>query len=110
MERITIYDTEAAELEKIAESNDVSVAHIIEQLCCYLPDVLEDNDWVREKKLDMLQFTVDVEDNEEFTGSDLEILIQEALLMAGLKEVSVSWKARWTHDGYFNGKPPISSN
>lgn len=43
MTRITIYDTDANELEKVAENNDMTVAELIECLMDYLPDVKEEN-------------------------------------------------------------------
>ncbi len=52
--------------------------------------------------MDVLQFSVDVED--EWEEED----IQEALENAGICVRGVRWKARWTKEGYDKGEQPIS--
>lgn len=46
MTNISIYDVEAEVLEKVADTNDTTVAEIIEVLVTdYLEDAKADNDW-----------------------------------------------------------------
>ena len=43
MKTISVYDIEAEAIEKAADANDTTEAEIIELLCEYLPQMLEDN-------------------------------------------------------------------
>lgn len=45
MTKITVYDTEAEELEKIADENDTNVAEVIEVLMEYIDEVKKDYGW-----------------------------------------------------------------
>ena len=55
---------------------------------------------------DIVQYSIDVGEVYE----DMERKITEALINAGITVVGIEWKARWTLDDYYKGKPPISSN
>ena len=55
---------------------------------------------------DIVQYSIDVGEVYE----DMERKITEALINAGFAVVGIDWKARWTPDDYYKGKPPISSN
>lgn len=43
MTKITVYDIEAKELEKIADANDTNVAEIVEMLMQYAEEMKKDN-------------------------------------------------------------------
>ena len=43
MTKITVYDIEAEELEKIAEENYTTVAEVVEMLMAYAEDMKRDN-------------------------------------------------------------------
>lgn len=43
MTKITVYDIEAEELEKIADANDTTVAEIVEMLMAYAEEMKRDN-------------------------------------------------------------------
>ena len=43
MTRITVYDIEAEDLEKIADTNDISVAEVVEMLMAYAEEMKKDN-------------------------------------------------------------------
>ena len=43
MQKITVYDIEAEQLEKIADDNDTNVAEIVEMLFEYVEDMKRDN-------------------------------------------------------------------
>jgi len=45
MTKITVYDIEAEELEKIADANDTNVAEVIEALMEYIDEVKKDYGW-----------------------------------------------------------------
>ena len=45
MTNISIYDIEADMLNRVAETNDTTVAEVVEALCDYLDDVKVDNGW-----------------------------------------------------------------
>lgn len=45
MTNISIYDTDAQKLEKVAEDNDITVAEIIEQFMESLEEVKDWNNW-----------------------------------------------------------------
>ena len=45
MTKITVYDIEARELEKIADANDTNVAEVVEALMEYIDEVKKDNGW-----------------------------------------------------------------
>lgn len=44
MTKITVYDIEAEELEKIADVNDTTVAEVIEMLMDYAEEMKNDNE------------------------------------------------------------------
>lgn len=44
MTKITVYDIEAEELEKIADVNDTTVAEVIEMLMDYVEEMKKDNE------------------------------------------------------------------
>ena len=44
MTKITVYDIEAKELEKIADVNDTTVADVIEMLMDYAEEMKKDNE------------------------------------------------------------------
>lgn len=47
MTNILVYDTEAEQLERLADNNDTNVAEIIETLVTdYLEEAKQDNNWV----------------------------------------------------------------
>ena len=48
MKEIRVYDTEAEQLEKIADANDTSVAEIVEMLMQYADELIKDNGLVGE--------------------------------------------------------------
>ena len=52
---------------------------------------------------DIVQFSIDV-----FETSEEKII--DALVRAGIIVVGIGWKARWTSEDYFEGKPPVSSD
>ena len=43
MKKITVYDIEAEELEKIADVNDTTVAEVVEMLMEYAEEMKENN-------------------------------------------------------------------
>lgn len=43
MTKITVYDVEAKELEKIADANDTNVAEVVEMLMSYVEEMKKDN-------------------------------------------------------------------
>lgn len=43
MTRITVYDIEAEELEKIADANDTTIAEVVEMLMEYANEMKRDN-------------------------------------------------------------------
>lgn len=43
MTKITVYDIEAKELEKIADANDTTVAEVVEMLMEYAEEMKESN-------------------------------------------------------------------
>ena len=43
MTKITVYDIEAEELEKIADENGTNVAEVVEMLMAYVEDMKKDN-------------------------------------------------------------------
>lgn len=43
MTKITVYDIEAEELEKIADANDTTVAEVVEMLMAYAEEMRKDN-------------------------------------------------------------------
>ena len=45
MAKITVYDIEADELEKIADANDITVAEVVESLMLYTEEMKKDNGW-----------------------------------------------------------------
>lgn len=45
MTKITVYDIEAEELEKIADANDTNVAEVVEALMNYIDEVKKDYGW-----------------------------------------------------------------
>lgn len=45
MQSIGAYDIEAEKISKIAENNDTTEAEVIEALCEYIPQMLEDQGW-----------------------------------------------------------------
>ena len=45
MKKITVYDIEADELEKIADANDTTVAEVVEALMQYTEEMKKDNGW-----------------------------------------------------------------
>ena len=45
MKKITVYDIEADELEKIADANDTCVAEVVEALMQYVEEMKKDNGW-----------------------------------------------------------------
>jgi len=45
MTNISIYDVEADMLNRVAETNDATVAEVVEALCDYLDEVKADNGW-----------------------------------------------------------------
>ena len=47
MTNITIYDSEAESIERIAEANDMTIAEIVESLCEYIDDMVADFDLVK---------------------------------------------------------------
>ena len=46
MQKITVYDIEAEQLEKIADDNDTNVAEIVEMLFQYVEDMKRDNNLI----------------------------------------------------------------
>ena len=45
MTNIMVYDTEAEELEKIADANDTTVAEVVEMLMQYAEEMKKENGW-----------------------------------------------------------------
>ena len=45
MTNIMVYDTEAEELEKIADANDTTVAEVVEMLMEYAEEMKKENGW-----------------------------------------------------------------
>lgn len=45
MTKITVYDIEAEELEKIADVNGTTVAEVVESLMSYAEEMKKDNGW-----------------------------------------------------------------
>ena len=45
MEKITVYDIEAEELERIADENDTCVAEVVEALMQYVDEVKREYGW-----------------------------------------------------------------
>ena len=45
MTKITVYDIEAKELEKIADDNDTNVAEVVEALMQYVDEVKKEYGW-----------------------------------------------------------------
>ena len=43
MTKVTVYDIEAEELEKIADANDTTVAEVVEMLIAYAEEMKKDN-------------------------------------------------------------------
>lgn len=43
MTKILVYDVEAEDLEKIADTNDISVADVVEMLMAYAEEMRKDN-------------------------------------------------------------------
>lgn len=43
MTKILVYDVEAEDLEKIADTNDISVADVVEMLMAYAEEMKKDN-------------------------------------------------------------------
>ena len=43
MTKVLVYDVEAEDLEKIADTNDISVAEVIEMLMAYAEEMKKDN-------------------------------------------------------------------
>ena len=43
MTRITVYDIEAEQLDKIADANDTTIAEIVEMLMEYAEEMIKDN-------------------------------------------------------------------
>lgn len=43
MTKITVYDLEAIELQKIADANDTTVAEVVEALMAYTGEMKKDN-------------------------------------------------------------------
>lgn len=43
MKRITVYDIEAEDLEKIADVNDITIADVVEMLMAYAEEMKKDN-------------------------------------------------------------------
>ena len=43
MTRITVYDIEAEDLEKIADANDTTIAEVVEMLMAYAEEMKKDN-------------------------------------------------------------------
>lgn len=43
MTKVLIYDVEAEDLEKIADTNDISVAEVVEMLMAYAEEMKKDN-------------------------------------------------------------------
>lgn len=43
MTKITVYDIEAEELEKIADANNTTVAEVVEMLMAYAEEMRKDN-------------------------------------------------------------------
>ena len=44
MTKVLVYDIEAEDLEKIADTNDISVADVVEMLMAYAEEMKKDND------------------------------------------------------------------
>lgn len=51
---------------------------------------------------DILQFSIDVVDG--VSGNEIRKILEDA----GIVVKGISWKARWTEDGYDKGEAPIS--
>lgn len=45
MTKITVYDIEAEELERIADANDTTIAEVVGILMEYAEDMKKDNGW-----------------------------------------------------------------
>lgn len=43
MTKILVYDVEAEDLEKIADTNDISTAEVVEMLMAYAEEMKKDN-------------------------------------------------------------------
>lgn len=43
MTKVLVYDVEAEDLEKIADTNDISVAEVVEMLMAYAEEMKKDN-------------------------------------------------------------------
>ena len=43
MTKVLVYDVEAEDLEKIADTNDMSVAEVVEMLMAYAEEMKKDN-------------------------------------------------------------------
>ena len=52
---------------------------------------------------DIIQFAIDIEDN-----NITEEKIKEILECAGVEVLGASWKARWKEEDYWEGKLPYS--
>ncbi len=57
---------------------------------------------VKEMEKDILQYSIDIK--EPTNGKS----IVKALEKAGIEVVGIDWKATWTHEDYWSGKPPYS--
>ena len=43
MTKVLVYDVEAEDLEKIADTNDISIAEVVEMLMAYAEEMKKDN-------------------------------------------------------------------
>ena len=55
---------------------------------------------------DILQFSMDIEDTNEFDAYKLTSILESV----GITVLGCQWKATWTNEGYEKGEAPISSD
>lgn len=54
--------------------------------------------------MDVLQYSIDIVETQHLDENELRRILEEA----GFIVKGISWNARWTEEGYDNGKAPIS--
>lgn len=91
-------------------SNDLEAADP-----AYVKEVLRDICGCSDTEIDeilydkrpVMQYSIDVEEDDADDVENLENRIRDVLEAAGIKVLGTSWKARWTGDGYEHGASPI---
>ena len=76
MQKITVYDIEAEQLEKIADDNDTNVAEIVEMLFEYVEDMKRDNNL---KQNNYLMEVFKMSKQEKYTEIKERLLKKEAM-------------------------------